>query len=201
MSNGTWNKRHFIRLSISFWSSPKSAKIDVILTRLAYTTMFFFFCHTHLTVHPILTSCTAFTSFYYIYFKSFYPNLNELLSETPHSMLFALDMAGTFTSRTVSLTVTLSFLWSPDGSTGCDYEEKTESDVERVDASLPAQTQGECQQQCDSTQNFLCHAYSFRQSSATCRLSSDDTFNLGSSAVRRRIGSSYYQRANCLDRE
>ncbi|XP_015905599.1 uncharacterized protein [Parasteatoda tepidariorum] len=87
----------------------------------------------------------------------------------------------------------------PDGSTGCDYEEKSDTDIERVDASITSSSKFECQQQCDTTPNFLCHAYSYRESSSSCKLSSDDTFNLGSSAVRRRIGTSYYQRSNCLD--
>ncbi|XP_035208056.1 uncharacterized protein LOC118182780 isoform X1 [Stegodyphus dumicola] len=87
----------------------------------------------------------------------------------------------------------------PDGSSGCDYEEKLDTDIERVDAALTASSQAECQQLCDSTQNFLCHSYSFRQGSSTCKLSSDDTYNMGSSAARRRMGTSYYQRSNCLD--
>ncbi|GFW24305.1 uncharacterized protein TNCV_605541 [Trichonephila clavipes] len=86
-----------------------------------------------------------------------------------------------------------------DGATGCNYEEKEDTDIERVDATVSAYSQSECQQQCDATQSFLCHAYSFRQSSSSCKLSSDDTFNLGSNAIRRRIGTSYYQRENCLD--
>ncbi|GIX68013.1 uncharacterized protein CEXT_411601 [Caerostris extrusa] len=91
------------------------------------------------------------------------------------------------------------FFLFPDGATGCDYEEKEDTDIERIDTALTASSQAECQQQCDSTQNFLCHAYSYRQSSSSCKLSSDDTYNLGSNAVRRRLGTSYYQRANCLD--
>lgn len=87
----------------------------------------------------------------------------------------------------------------PDGSTGCEYEDRADSDLERVDASLTASSSAECQQQCDGTQSFLCHAFSFRQASSSCKLSSDDAFNLGSGAVRRRIGTSYYQRGNCLD--
>ncbi|KAG8181557.1 hypothetical protein JTE90_017308 [Oedothorax gibbosus] len=86
-----------------------------------------------------------------------------------------------------------------DGSTGCDYEEKPDTDMERVDAILTANTQSECQQLCDSSRSFLCHAYSFREASATCMLRSDDTFNLRNSATRPRIGTSYYQRSNCFD--
>ncbi|KAF8778382.1 hypothetical protein HNY73_015112 [Argiope bruennichi] len=51
----------------------------------------------------------------------------------------------------------------------------------------------------DGAQSFLCHAYSYRPSTSSCKLSSDDTYNLGSNAVRRRMGTEYYQRANCLD--
>lgn len=107
-------------------------------------------------------------------------------------------------SRYMSSTVFLLYLFkfpSPDGSTGCDYEEKPDTDVERADALLTTSSQSECQQQCDGTQSFLCHAYSFRMSSSACKLSSDDTYNLGSNAIRRRIGSSYFQRSNCLDRK
>ncbi|XP_054714174.1 uncharacterized protein LOC129223837 isoform X2 [Uloborus diversus] len=86
-----------------------------------------------------------------------------------------------------------------DGSSGCSYEEKPDTDLEHVDASMSANSVSECQQQCDATQTFLCHAYSYREPASTCKLSSDDTFNLGSSAVRRRMGTSYFQRSNCLD--
>lgn len=86
-----------------------------------------------------------------------------------------------------------------EGSSGCSYERRDDVDMERPDKVMTTATQQECQQLCDSTEQFICHSYSFRKTQALCKLSSDDTYNTGSGAVRASVGTEYYQKSNCMD--
>ena len=57
----------------------------------------------------------------------------------------------------------------------------------------------QCQQRCDETTAFVCRSLTYFPSTSVCRLSGDDNLSTGPTALAKRRGANYYQKAPCVD--
>lgn len=120
------NKLHSVKTMVSHWPHVPVRRLDVVITRLrightrlTHRHLLFgddspvcSFCNCHLTVHHILTSCTAFTHLYVKIFNCTSPSLNNILGESPHPDIFKF-LKTRFSHHIwfVSLSLTFCFLW------------------------------------------------------------------------------------------
>ncbi|CAH1101390.1 unnamed protein product [Psylliodes chrysocephalus] len=80
----------------------------------------------------------------------------------------------------------------------CAYEEYDNTTLAHSDILFEKKTKEECQKLCDQFLHFNCRGYSIIEGK-TCYLHSEDSKIYGPNALRFRQGSTYYEKANCLN--
>ncbi|CAG9863954.1 unnamed protein product [Phyllotreta striolata] len=84
------------------------------------------------------------------------------------------------------------------GDEFCAYEEYDNTTSTHIDLFFPSKTKEECQKLCDEFEQFNCRAYSIIKGDA-CYLHSEDSKIYGPNALKFLAGSTYYEKANCLN--